>query len=89
MEPPVPAVVLAGIGKAFAGVPAIRSASIELRQGEIHALVGENGAGKSTLIKVITGAHRPDRGEVDLFGRAVDLGSPAAGRRAGVAAIYQ
>ena len=89
MEPPVPAVVLAGIGKAFAGVPAIRSASIELRQGEIHALVGENGAGKSTLIKVITGAHRADRGSYELFGAAVDLGSPAAGLRAGVAAIYQ
>ena len=88
-EPIVPAVRLAGIEKTFPGVRAIRSANLELLAGEIHALVGENGAGKSTLIKVITGAHRADRGEVDLFGRAVRLASPAEGLRAGVAAIYQ
>ncbi len=88
-ESHVPAVRLAGIEKAFAGVRAIRAATLELATGEIHALVGENGAGKSTLIKVITGAHRPDRGTLELFGRTARLASPADGLRAGVAAIYQ
>jgi ribose transport system ATP-binding protein len=84
-----PAVRLNGIHKSFPGVRAIRSASLDLATGEIHALVGENGAGKSTLIKVITGAHRPDGGAYELFGAPVRLASPAAGIAAGVAAIYQ
>jgi ribose transport system ATP-binding protein len=83
------AVRLAGIHKAFAGVRAIRLATLDLHAGEIHALVGENGAGKSTLIKVITGAHAPDGGTLELFGRPTRLVSPAAGLAAGVAAIYQ
>jgi ABC-type sugar transport system ATPase subunit len=80
---------LVGIEKAFVGVRAIRSASLELLPGEIHALVGENGAGKSTLIKVITGAHRADGGTFELFGRPARLSTPADGLRVGVAAIYQ
>ena len=86
---PPPAVRLTGIRKAFPGVQAIRAATLAVLPGEIHALVGENGAGKSTLIKVITGAHRPDGGALELFGVATSLSSPAAGLRAGVAAIYQ
>ncbi len=85
----VAAVRLAGIHKAFPGVRAIRSATLELLSGEIHALVGENGAGKSTLIKVITGAHAPDGGVLELYGEPARLSSPAAGLDAGVAAIYQ
>jgi ribose transport system ATP-binding protein len=84
-----PAVRLAGIHKAFPGVRAIRSATLDLLAGEVHALVGENGAGKSTLIKVITGAHAPDGGNLELFGAPARLSSPAAGLAAGVAAIYQ
>jgi len=86
---PRPAVRLSAIRKAFPGVQAIRSADLALFPGEIHALVGENGAGKSTLIKVITGAHRPDAGTVEVFGTAAPLASPAAALRAGIAAIYQ
>jgi ribose transport system ATP-binding protein len=86
---PVPPVRLAGISKAFGGVRAIRSAKLDLRGGEIHALVGENGAGKSTLIKVIAGVHGPDGGTLELDGRPTRLSSPGAALAAGVAVIYQ
>ena len=59
------------VNKAFAGVQALRSASFELRAGEIHALVGENGAGKSTLIKIITGAVAADSGLLELNGQSI------------------
>ena len=64
------------INKAFAGVQALRSASFELRAGEIHALVGENGAGKSTLIKIITGAVAADSGLLELNGQSIVHNSP-------------
>jgi rhamnose transport system ATP-binding protein len=78
-----------GIAKSFAGVQALRGVSFDLRPGEVHALVGENGAGKSTLIKVITGAHRPDAGTIEIEGRAVAHNSPLRSRALGIAAIYQ
>ena len=84
-----PVLRVAGLVKSFPGVLAVRGASLDVRAGEIHALVGENGAGKSTLLKVVTGAHRPDDGLVELDGRALPLGDPARVRGAGVAAIYQ
>jgi ribose transport system ATP-binding protein len=84
-----PLLAMKGIRKAFPGVVAVSSASFELQPGEIHALVGENGAGKSTLIKILTGAHRADAGEIVLFGSEVVFTSPLAARRAGIAAIYQ
>ena len=62
---------LTDISKAFAGVHALKGVSFDLRAGEVHALVGENGAGKSTLIKVITGAHLPDEGRIEVDGRPV------------------
>jgi rhamnose transport system ATP-binding protein len=80
---------LTGIQKAFSGVQALRGVSFELRAGEVHALVGENGAGKSTLIKVITGAHAPDAGTVEIEGRIVAENDPVRSRALGVAAIYQ
>jgi ABC-type sugar transport system ATPase subunit len=84
-----PLLAMKGIRKAFPGVVAVSSASFELLPGEIHALVGENGAGKSTLIKILTGVHRADAGEIILFGSEVVFTSPLAARRAGIAAIYQ
>jgi ABC-type sugar transport system ATPase subunit len=82
-------VELRGLRKAFPGVQALSDASLELRPGEIHALVGENGAGKSTLLRILTGALRPDGGEILAGGAPVAFPSPLAARRAGIAAIYQ
>ncbi len=78
-----------GITKSFGGVRALGGVSFELRPGEVHALIGENGAGKSTLIKVVTGAHRPDSGTLEIGGRPVPHNDPILSRRLGVAAIYQ
>ncbi len=80
---------LTGISKAFAGVQALRGVSFELEAGEVHALVGENGAGKSTLIKVITGAHAPDQGTLEVQGTVVVDNDPVRARQLGIAAIYQ
>ncbi len=80
---------LRGIGKSFAGVRALEGVSFDLRPGEVHALVGENGAGKSTLIKVITGAHRPDEGTMEVDGAIVEDLDPVSARGLGIAAIYQ
>jgi rhamnose transport system ATP-binding protein len=77
------------ISKSYAGVRALRGASLELRAGEVHALVGENGAGKSTLIKILTGAVQPDGGEILIDGRRVTQHSPRAAKALGIAAIYQ
>jgi rhamnose transport system ATP-binding protein len=80
---------LTGITKSFAGVHALKGVSFELLPGEVHALVGENGAGKSTLIKVITGAHRPDDGSVEINGQSIQQNDPTLAKKLGVAAIYQ
>jgi len=80
---------LTGLAKAFPGVQALREATLEVRSGEVHALVGENGAGKSTLLRIVTGAHAADRGVVELDGVARRFAGPRDARRRGVAAIYQ
>ncbi len=77
------------IRKSFAGVRALKGVSFDLRAGEVHALVGENGAGKSTLIKIMTGAHLPDEGAIEIQGRAVAGNDPILSKSLGVAAIYQ
>ncbi|HKC63342.1 MAG TPA: sugar ABC transporter ATP-binding protein, partial [Pyrinomonadaceae bacterium] len=77
------------ITKSYAGVHALKSASFELRAGEVHALIGENGAGKSTLIKIITGAVEPDSGEIKLSGETITHNSPRVAKQLGIAAIYQ
>src|SRR4051794_20018744 len=78
-----------GISKAFPGVRALESVSLDLRAGEVLALLGENGAGKSTLIKVLGGAHLPDSGSLHLSGVEKQLRNPVEARRAGIAVIYQ
>jgi rhamnose transport system ATP-binding protein len=77
------------VTKAYAGVQALKRASLELRAGEVHALVGENGAGKSTLIKILTGAVQPDSGEISLDGEPLTRLTPASAKALGIAAIYQ
>jgi rhamnose transport system ATP-binding protein len=80
---------LTDIRKSFAGVQALKGVSFQLRAGEVHALVGENGAGKSTLIKVVTGAHRPDEGTIEVDDQPVTDNDPLRARSLGIAAIYQ
>src|SRR5579863_6851998 len=80
---------LSAITKSFGAVRALRGVSFDLRAGEVHALLGENGAGKSTLIKVITGAHQPDGGTLEIVGRPVSHLTPASARKLGIACIYQ
>ena len=77
------------IQKSFGGVQALKSVSLTLNKGEVHALVGENGAGKSTLLKVLTGAVQPDAGTVHLEGRAIENNTPAKARALGIAVVYQ
>ena len=78
-----------GVSKRFAGVLALSDVSIELRAGQVHALVGENGAGKSTLIKVLTGVHQPDQGTIVYRGQPVTFARPLDAQAAGISTIYQ
>jgi rhamnose transport system ATP-binding protein len=80
---------LSAVTKSFGAVRALKDISFDLRAGEVHALLGENGAGKSTLIKIITGAHPPDGGTIEIAGERVGKLSPAAARKLGIACIYQ
>ncbi|HID22782.1 MAG TPA: sugar ABC transporter ATP-binding protein, partial [Planctomycetaceae bacterium] len=80
---------MTGIDKSFPGVQALRQVDLELRAGEVLALVGENGAGKSTLMKILGGAVRPDRGLICIQGEPVPISSPQSAQTAGVAVIYQ
>ena len=70
------AIELSGVTKRFGSIYANKAASLKVKKGEIHALVGENGAGKSTLMKVLYGMYRPDAGEIKVNGKAVTLKSP-------------
>src|SRR5678815_3215684 len=80
---------LTGIRKAFGATQALRGVTLEVGPGEVHALIGENGAGKSTLMKVLSGAHVADSGEIELDGQRFTPRDPLHARRCGVAMIYQ
>jgi ABC-type sugar transport system ATPase subunit len=84
-----PLLEMRGIDKSFPGVHALRRVDLQLRAGEVVALLGENGAGKSTLIKTLGGAHRPDQGQILIDGRVVEIHSPHDAQRVGIAVIYQ
>ena len=80
---------LTGISKSFPGVQALSGVNLEVRPGEIHALLGENGAGKSTLIKIIAGAYAADQGEMIFDGAPARWSSPREAKRHGVQVVYQ
>lgn len=84
-----PLLSMRGAAKAFAGVHALRGVDFEVRQGEVHGLVGENGAGKSTLVRILSGALQPDAGEMLLRGEPVEFATPQAAQAAGIAMIHQ
>ncbi|MDC7227969.1 MAG: sugar ABC transporter ATP-binding protein [Spirochaetales bacterium] len=77
------------VSKGFPGVQALDDVTFNLRKGEVHALIGENGAGKSTLIKILTGAHQLDSGEILLEGEALTNLTPHHAMECGISAIYQ
>ncbi len=80
---------LSGISKSFPGVRALHNVQMEVRRGEVHALLGENGAGKSTLMKILSGAYSRDAGEIYWEGRPVTIVNPREAQRLGIGIIYQ
>ena len=86
---PVPALSLVGSAKTFGPVVALADGTIEIRAGEIHALVGENGAGKSTIVKILAGLYHPDAGQFSVGGEPVTFHTVADSKAAGISVIYQ
>ena len=85
----VPVFRLDRVTKRFGGVVAVEDVAFDLRPGEVHALVGENGAGKSTLMKIVDGLYGPDKGTVEVGGKAASFSSPRDAEAAGIAMIPQ
>ncbi|MEX2443623.1 MAG: sugar ABC transporter ATP-binding protein [Alkalispirochaeta sp.] len=78
-----------GIYKSFPGVKVFEGFDFDLREGEVHCICGENGAGKSTLIKILSGAHAPDHGDVHLYGKKLEELNPHSAMSLGIQTIYQ
>jgi simple sugar transport system ATP-binding protein len=90
LDPNAPVILeMRHISKSFGAVTALVDVSIELRHGEVLALVGDNGAGKSTLIKILSGFHDPDGGTIVVHGKEVHFGSPRDARAHGIETVYQ
>jgi ABC-type sugar transport system ATPase subunit len=85
----IPLLRLAGVSKRYGAVEALRPVDLDVQAGEVAAIVGDNGAGKSTLIRVVSGAHEPSAGRIEIDGREVRFRSPIDALGAGVATIYQ
>src|SRR6059058_1605700 len=84
-----PLLELRGITKRFPGVLANDDVNLDLRHGEVHALLGENGAGKSTLMNILYGLYTPDQGEILLRGKQIDVGSTKASIEHGIGMVHQ
>ena len=84
-----PILTVSGLRKSFGPVEALRGVDFVLHPGEVLAIVGDNGAGKSTLIKILSGVQRPNRGEIRIDGRLVEITSPKSAMKLGIETIYQ
>lgn len=84
-----PMLAMKGISKSFGGLRALMNVDLTLHSGEILAIVGDNGAGKSTLIKVLTGVHQADKGEIQIDGQTLSIKTCRDSISAGIAAVYQ
>jgi D-xylose transport system ATP-binding protein len=84
-----PLVAMRGMSISFGGIRAVDDVSLDLHAGEVVGLLGHNGAGKSTFIKMLSGAYRPDAGEIRIDGQVVTIDSPRDARRHGIETIYQ
>ncbi|MFF9806546.1 ATP-binding cassette domain-containing protein [Streptomyces coeruleorubidus] len=84
-----PLLSLRGVSKRFGAVQALKGVDLELRRGEIVALLGDNGAGKSTLVKVVAGVAPADTGVIEWEGRPVHIRTPRIAQRLGIATVYQ
>ncbi|WP_229052452.1 sugar ABC transporter ATP-binding protein [Aeromicrobium sp. Leaf350] len=81
---------LEGVGKSFSGTPVLSDVSLNVRQGEVHALIGQNGSGKSTLIKILSGFHHPDPGSrATVLDVALELGDPGSAHQRGIRFVHQ
>ena len=87
MNPPI--IECRGLHKWYSGVHALKGVDLAIAEGESVGLVGDNGAGKSTLIKILSGVHSPDRGEIRIEGRKVDIRTPKQAMQLGIETIYQ
>jgi simple sugar transport system ATP-binding protein len=84
-----PLISVRDLHKWYSGVHALKGVNLDVRPGEVCGLVGDNGAGKSTLIKILSGVHRPNRGEIRIDGRLVEIASPKSAMKLGIETIYQ
>jgi ABC-type sugar transport system ATPase subunit len=84
-----PLLEMKGVSKTFPGVKALDKVDLTVFSGEVIALVGENGAGKSTLMKILSGIHRMDEGEILFEGKPIDIRNPLGSQKAGISIIYQ
>lgn len=88
-SPAPPRLSLSGIRKYFGATKALDGVDLDVGAGEVHAIIGENGAGKSTLVKILSGAHGPDSGEIRIDGQRLDISDPRDAKAAGIVMIYQ